>query len=110
MLYRDPRCVHVANSLAEAELVAVFLEDRGIATEVMNPMTLGGLDGLTVWSRTGVSSRGIEVWVKDPIQAGPALQALEEHAGERAARQAEIAQAGPVTVECEECGTDIEFP
>ena len=63
MIYRDPKCVFVADSLGLAEVVATWLRGQEIPAEVMNPSTLGGLLGLTPYSLTAVSATGIEVWV-----------------------------------------------
>ena len=110
MIYRDPKCVHVADSLSEAESVAHFLNSHGLPAQVMNPATLGGLLGLTVLSRTGVSSTGLEVWVNDPVHAEPALQKLQEFAAEQTKKGADNETKGPVEAECEECGKTITFP
>ncbi len=109
MIYRDPRCVHVADSPAVAELVASWLQGQGIEARVMDQSTLGGLEGLTIWSSTGVSARGIEVWVLDPEQAPRALELLAEREAERVARR-ESADVGPVAAVCEECGLTTTFP
>ena len=67
MISRDPKCVFVANDVATATVVANWIEHQGIPAKVMDAMTLGGLEGLTAW--TGVSARGIEVWVVQPDDA-----------------------------------------
>ena len=64
MFNRDPKCVFVASDVGQATVLANWLEHEGIRTQVMDPMTHGGLDGLTAW--TGVSARGIEVWAIMP--------------------------------------------
>jgi hypothetical protein len=53
-----PRCVFVADSLGLAEIIAGGLSDQGIAAEAMDTATLGGFDGLTWLSSTGISARG----------------------------------------------------
>lgn len=110
MISRDPRCVFVADSLGLAEVVALFLSDQGLAAEVMSPATLGGLDGLTVWSSHAVAARGIEVWVLDPSTAPRARELLERQAAQLAARTAERGAAGDITAVCEDCGQDTVFP
>lgn len=110
MIYRDPKCVHVADSLSEAQSVAHFLSGLGFPAQVMNPATLGGLLGLTWASRTGVSATGLEVWVDDPAHAEPALQKLQTFEAEKTQKVADKATKGPVEAECEECGKCSTFP
>jgi hypothetical protein len=110
MINRDPKCVFVAESLGHAEVIALWLTDHEIAADVMNPATLGGLDGLTWLSRTGVGASGIEVWVLDPAQAGPARELVAQHAQRLAAQAAERSAAGEIEVLCEACGKRSVFP
>jgi ribosomal protein S27E len=110
MINRDPRCVFVADSLGLAEVVALWLTHQEVPAQVMDRNTLGGLEGLT-FSRTMVSSRGIEVWVMDVAQAPRASQLLEAHGAELAARAAARAPAsGPIDVVCDKCGQLSTFP
>lgn len=110
MIYRDPKCVHVADSLSEAESVVHFLKGQGLAAEVMNPATLGGLLGLTWLSRTGVSANGLEVWVNDAADAPQALARLKEFAAEQTRKAEEKDAQGPVAADCEECDRTSTFP
>jgi hypothetical protein len=105
---RDPRCVYVAyRSMGEAAVVASFLEQHGIASEVMNQATLGGLEGLTALV-PGVSSRGIEVWVLDPGRVREAVGLLAEAEAERLVQKDE--EGEPIYVMCEECGAESSYP
>ena len=110
MIYRDPKCIFVAESLGRAEVIVLWLADHDIAAEVMNPATLGGLDGLTWLSRTAVGASGIEVWVLDPTQAGQARELIAQHAEWLAAQAAERSAAGEIEVVCEECSKGSVFP
>jgi hypothetical protein len=103
MIYRDPKCVFVANNPAEADIVAGWLTDQGIRAQVMNRATLGGLVGLTP---LGVGTAAIELWVEDPTQAPEALRLLAEHA---AGRKAKNQGRQPITVVCERCGARLTF-
>jgi hypothetical protein len=96
----------VGESVAQAVTVAAYLTGQGITAEVMEPNTLGGLDGLNVI--TGIGARGMEVWVHDPATVPRARELLEVH-GEKleAARET---RAGFIETECEECGARIKFP
>lgn len=111
MIHRDPRCVHVVDNPMEAEVVAAWLNDHGVLAEVMNRNTLGGLEGLTPWSSTGVSARGIEIWVRNAADAEKARTLIEQEEEQRSARQAARASAsGSLLVTCEDCGLTSSFP
>jgi hypothetical protein len=111
MINRDAKCVFVANTLGEAEAATTWLDGEGVTAQVMDVNTLGGLDGLTWLSPTGVGQRGIEVWVKD---AGDIERARTLLAGHEAALQAKAKvladDATPVDVVCEDCGKTTRFP
>jgi hypothetical protein len=53
MINRDPKCVFVAANSAEAAVGANRLEHEGVPAQVMDRMSLGGLDGLRTCFRTG---------------------------------------------------------
>jgi hypothetical protein len=110
MINRDPKCVFVADSPGLAGVIALWLSDHGIAAEVMNPATLGGLDGLTWLSRTGVSASGIEVWVLDPALAGQARELVAQHSERLAAQAAERGAGADIEAVCEACGKPSVFP
>jgi len=108
MIPRDPKCVFVAADAGQASVVADWLEHQGVPARVMDTMTLGGLEGLTAW--TGVSSRGVEVWVTHEVDADVARKLLAEHEGLQSSRGSQKASRGPVSALCEECGGASEFP
>jgi hypothetical protein len=108
MIFRDPKCVFVANNATHASVVVNWLEHQGVAAQVMDRMTFGGLEGLTVW--TGASSRGIEIWVMQETDIEPAKTLIAEHEQEISSLVADKAAAGPVTARCEECGRTTRFP
>ena len=110
MVFRDPRCVFVCDHLPTADVVAVWLAEQGFPAKVMNRATLGGLLGLTVWSTTGVSADGIEVWVLADEHIAPAKAAIAEHNGFQQQAEQDKAALGPVDAECEECGAVTTFP
>jgi hypothetical protein len=101
MISRDARCVFVAPNVAEATVVVNWLEHEGIAAQVMDSMTHGGLEGLTAW--TGISARGIEVWVMMKEDAQRAVSLIEHHKVAIAKLRERKAAAGPVRAVCEEC-------
>jgi hypothetical protein len=108
MIARDPKCVFVADDVARATVVANWLESQGIPARVMDLMTLGGLDGLNAW--TGVSARGIEVWVLHPADVGRALALIAEREETQRDRENQDPASQPVLVFCETCGHTAEFP
>src|SRR6185369_13594934 len=55
-MHRDAKCVYVANSPGEADVVAVWLEEQGFPSRVMNMSTLGGLAGLTPFSPLAIGA------------------------------------------------------
>jgi len=63
MLYRDPKCVFVANNVGQADIVAGWLQEHGFPAEVMNRETMGAIVALSSYMT------GVEVWVVDPAQA-----------------------------------------
>src|SRR5512139_1456500 len=108
MISRDPQCVFVADDVARATVVANWLETQGIPARVMDSMTLGGLDGLNAW--TGVSARGIEVWVLRTDDVDRALTLVEEQEVSQRDREQQDSASQPVLVFCEACGNAAEFP
>jgi hypothetical protein len=109
-MYRDPRCVFVADSMGLADIVVVWLGERGIDAQVMNQATLGGLVGLSWFSANGISSHGMEVWVIDPSQAENARVLVEQHERERLAKREEARRAkGEIAAVCEDCGSSSSF-
>lgn len=110
MINRDPRCVFVADSPGVAEIVAAWLSEQGIPAQTMDGATLGGLEGLTVFSPSAVSSRGIEVWAIDPAQVSLANDLLKERSAELQAQEARNSVSlAPISLVCEECGHENIF-
>lgn len=107
MISRDPRCVFVADDAAKASVVANWLELQGVSAQVMDSMTLGGLEGLT--SLTGVSARGIEVWVANADDVDRANSLILEHEELRLEAASQDSSARPVLVFCENCGCTTQF-
>jgi hypothetical protein len=109
VIHRDPRCVFVANTMANAVVTATWLSQNGIPARVMDLMTLGGLEGLTALA-PGISARGLEVWVNDPADAPEADRLLAEHEAALTQQAAEAEQRQPTQVVCEDCGKSSLFP
>ena len=83
-------------------------EQQGVPAQVMDSMTLGGLDGLNAW--TGISARGMEVWVLREDLVDHARQLLATYKKTQSTAVAEIAARGPVAALCEECSVTSVFP
>jgi len=109
MINRDPRCVFVSNQMGAAVVTATWLTSNGLPAQVMNELTLGGLESLTAFV-PAVSARGMEVWVDDLDQAETARRLLAEHEALLSQRAAAASQQGPLPVVCEECGKTSDWP
>jgi hypothetical protein len=110
MTKSDPRCVFVAPSASQADVVVNMLGHAGIAAQVMDRTTLGGFVGMTVWSSNGISSRGLEVWVINENDLSQARTILGEFEAQQRIAQQEKLSLGPVEAVCEECGKSSTFP
>lgn len=111
MSYRDPKCVYVADDFGMAGLIVSWLGTHDIEAVIMDEATLGGLEGLTAFAPGRVSTRGLEVWVVDADRAEAANTLLADQASEiQAKRAAKSDRTGTVSVDCEACGQQTEFP
>lgn len=97
---RHTNCVYRAATVSQADLVAIWLEERGIKAFVKNPLSL-------LAAPQGV---GFEVCVDDASQAEEARALLRDHF-DSVARQKDAAPADQsIQVKCEQCGRTSEFP
>ena len=102
---RNSTCVHRAGSVGEADIVAAWLEDRGIEVEIKDRFVVDTLQipGIT-------SPTGIQVCVVDPEEAQRAIDLLTEHGQEiHRTGQTETSSA-TIDATCEECGSVTAFP
>ena len=109
MVYRDPKCVYVTDSPGNADVVANLLEHEGILAKVMDRSSLGGLLGLTIWSTSGVSSRGLEVWVVDESHVADARNLLAKFEAETERNKQRTDTSAPIDAQCEDCGETTTF-
>jgi len=98
-------CVHHAATVSEADIVASWLEERGVPAFVKNRLTAE-----TLPIDTHVTGRGIEVCVTDDESAQRAKVLLAEHD-----QQVENDHAPPVDdllvdTTCGNCNTVLSFP
>ncbi len=98
----DMICVYRAADIGEADIVAAWLSDQGIAAHVKDQY-LGSQLPLTV------APKGIEVCVVDPQQAERAKALVREHVEQRREKN-EAGQGRSVEAVCEECGKTSRFP
>src|SRR5207248_8500988 len=103
MISRDPKCVFVANTLGEADIVAAWLSGNGFLARVMGAAALQGALGWLPFNEFG--AKGIEVWVLEEAQAPAARRLLAERSAEVRSRMGAVAQPdAPIEVVCGGCG------
>ena len=100
---RDMICVYRAADVAEADIVAAWLEEQGITVHVKDRHA-------TSQAPLTVAPRGIEVCVVDSAQADRAKELLREHADELALKKMSEADGPDIQTVCEECGKTSRFP
>ena len=101
---QDMTTVYRAADIAEADMVAAFLEQHGIIAYVKDRLAAGTLQVPAI-----VAPRGIEVCVAPGEAADRAAALLHEHFDELAAAQRD--DSGPaVEAVCEECGRTSAYP
>jgi len=102
-MQRDLTCVYRAADVAEADIVAAWLDDQGITVHVKDRHA-GSLPPLTV------APQGVEVCVVDPEQADQAKALVREHLQQRKEKTDESASGRTLEAVCEECGKTTRFP
>jgi hypothetical protein len=101
---RDMICVYHAADVEQAEVIAVWLRERGIEAHVKDAFA-----ATNVYVPLAVAPQGIEVCVMDPDQAERAVEMLREHFA-AVDGEHEPDQAGQmIEVKCEECGESAKF-
>lgn len=106
-IFRDPRCVFVADTLGLAESTVLRLGHDGIRAEVMKdlPPVLAEIT-LPIAASTS-PMRGYEVWVSDPADTDRALEVLDAI---DAVRHERADKTGLMIFNCDECGQQLAFP
>jgi hypothetical protein len=97
--------VYYASDLAEADIVAAWLEDQGVQAHVKNRYTAG-----TLQTPLLVAPKGIEVCVVNPADLPRAKALISDHLVERDQDKISAGVLGPVDATCEECGRTSRFP
>jgi hypothetical protein len=100
---RDLICVYRAADMGEADIVAAWLDDQGIAVHIKNRHAAEMLQTPFI-----VAPKGIEVCVTDPQQADQAKTLVREHLQHRREKTAEPGRT--IEAVCEECGKASRFP
>jgi hypothetical protein len=101
--HQDPICIRRTASLEEAEILIAWLDERGVQAMVLDPDSTG------VFAFGVTDTEGVEVYVADEETAEQAKALLAEHDKEREESAAEVSEAPPIEVECEECGQINSF-
>ena len=104
-MQRDLTCVYRAVDVAEADIVAAWLDDQGITAHVTNRNP-----AMNLYVPSVVSPKGIEVCVVDPAQAERARVLVLEHLEHRKEKTDEPAMGRTIESVCEECGKASRFP
>jgi len=99
----DMICVYRAADVGEADIVAAWLDDQGIATLVKDRHA-GSLPSLTV------APLGVEVCVIDPAQAEQAKTLVREHLEQCKQNTDKASLVWRIEAVCEECGKASRFP
>ncbi|MEX2215857.1 MAG: hypothetical protein WD768_17230 [Phycisphaeraceae bacterium] len=107
MPHRDPRCVYLARTLSEADVTVTALTGNGVPARAIDPLSRGGLFGLSVTGEHGVGR--IEIWIDNLEQLDEAKSILEELASITASRAERAPAAGPIEMNCEGCGKKLTF-
>ena len=102
-MQRDLTCVYRAMDVAEADIVAAWLDDQDITVHVKDRHA-GSLPPLTV------APQGVEVCVVDPAQAEQAKALVREHLQKRKEKTDEPAMGRTIEAVCEECVVVMRFP
>ena len=92
------------NRLGEADIVAAWLEERGITAFVKDELAAQMLPTPMI-----IAPTGIEVCVA-PEHADEARRLLAEHAEELRTHERAPESAEPITAICEDCGEASTFP
>jgi hypothetical protein len=98
-------CVYRAADLAEADIVAAWLEEQGITVHVKDRLVIGMLH-----TPLAYAPGGVEVCVVDAAQVDRAKELLRKHAGESAVKKLNDAAGPDIEAACEECGKASRFP
>jgi len=97
-------CVYYAATVGEADIVAAWLEERGIQTFVKDRFAAGTLQTPMI-----IAPEGIAVCVLDPDAATSARDLLATHFADRAKSKAASPPGRAIDAECEECGRMSRF-
>ena len=109
MVERDPKCVFVTETPTDADLVVAWLGQQDIPAQVMNPPAPTGPLGMSAWSKSGISSTAIEVWVTNDTDSERAKGLI--NAQMQAASEAIVSKEslGPIDAVCDGCEKTSTF-
>ncbi len=100
----DPVCIRKVNSVEEAEIIAAWLEERGVEATVVDSSN----PGVMAFGVTDLE--GVAIYVADVETADRAKSLLAEHDEEHAAVTVTGSGVETMDVTCPECGRVGSFP
>jgi hypothetical protein len=99
----EPVCIRRAVTVEEASIVVSWLQEHGIAAQVVDPSNPG------VFAFGVTDPEGIEIYVADDDTARRAEAVLKEHDAEVTAHLAQHMHDPPIQITCSECGKTNSF-
>ena len=97
-------CVRRVSALEKAEVIVAWLEDNGVAAQVVDRDNPGVfLFGVT-------DAEGIAICVAGQAEASKATELLAKHDEEIAEQHGTTDIQGLIDVQCEDCGAQNSFP
>ena len=97
-------CVYHARDFGEADIVAAWLEEQGLAVHVKDRLSAG------IFGPLVVAPRGVQVCVNDETTADRAKQLLAERKDQFLDEGEHPLEGGDIEVVCGECGEPSHFP
>ena len=111
MSEHDPRCVFVADSVEEGQIMVAHLGAENVEARLMNDSAAGGFEVHHVLLPGRTAEHELEVWVVDPADADRARQiVMEKVSAFVQVKRARSEQSDPATAVCEDCGQSAEYP
>lgn len=101
LMLRDPKCVFVGASMADAETMAGWLRKKRVSVRVKEALRFSGLDGVEVW-----------VVNADDIERAKGLVSKFDQPQSDNARlgEATLGDETSILAFCEDCGRATNFP
>lgn len=101
LMLRDPKCVFVGASTADAEKIAGWLREKRVSVRVKEALRFSGLEGVEVWVQNAddiEKAKGIVSKIEQPESNNTRLG------------EATLGDATSIVAFCESCGRATNFP